>query len=220
MFRTRFTCRPTLRRLGITNGCRPICNSCRCVMLLNQTEAFSSGEYLLTLARGGSVPQSDSDRVANQLSRFTGLDAAYLRQENLREPIDRFINDLLKDQNRSVGRYDSRFTGIRIHPGTDDEDFDPSDEAVNGPFTAAFNDYVRRELTVCHRPALRDHCGGETVESCREQIPGCGDQSQRSNEPEPVFEDMGLLRLLRSGDALLCGPECRERYESGSGGSR
>jgi carboxypeptidase C (cathepsin A) len=114
--------------------------------LLNQTEAFSSGEYLLTLARGGSVPQSDSDRVANQLSRFTGLDAAYLRQENLREPIDRFINDLLKDQNRSVGRYDSRFTGIRIHPGTDDEDFDPSDEAVNGPFTAAFNDYVRREL--------------------------------------------------------------------------
>jgi carboxypeptidase C (cathepsin A) len=93
-----------------------------------------------------SVPQSDSDRVANQLSRFTGLDAAYLRQENLREPIDRFINDLLKDQNRSVGRYDSRFTGIRLHPGTDDEDFDPSDEAVNGPFTAAFNDYVRREL--------------------------------------------------------------------------
>jgi len=114
--------------------------------VLNQTEAFSSGEYLLTLARGGSVPQSDADRLANQLSRFTGLDAAYLRQENLREPIDRFINDLLKDQNRSVGRYDSRFTGIRIHPGTDNDDFDPSDEAVNGPFTAAFNDYVRREL--------------------------------------------------------------------------
>ncbi len=114
--------------------------------VLTQTEAFSSDEYLLALARGDAASQSDSDRVANQLSRFTGLDAGYLKQENLREPIERFTKDLLKDQNRSVGRYDSRFTGIRLHPGTDAEDFDPSDEAVNGPFTAAFNDYVRREL--------------------------------------------------------------------------
>jgi carboxypeptidase C (cathepsin A) len=114
--------------------------------VLAQTEAFSSSEYLLVLARGDTVSQSDSERVANQLARFTGLDAGYLKQENLREPIERFTNDLLKDRNRSVGRYDSRFTGIRLHPGTDTEDFDPSDEAVNGPFTAAFNDYVRREL--------------------------------------------------------------------------
>jgi carboxypeptidase C (cathepsin A) len=114
--------------------------------VLSQAESFSSAEYLLALARGGAVSQSDSERVANELSRFTGLDAGYLKQENLREPIDRFTKDLLKDQNRSVGRYDSRFTGIRLHPGTDTEDFDPSDEAVNGPFTAAFNDYVRREL--------------------------------------------------------------------------
>jgi carboxypeptidase C (cathepsin A) len=114
--------------------------------VLSQTESFSSTEYLLALARGDAVSGSDAEHVANQLSRYTGLGAKYIKQESLREPIERFTNDLLKDQNRSVGRYDSRFTGIRIHPGTDTEDFDPSDEAVNGPFTAAFNDYVRREL--------------------------------------------------------------------------
>jgi carboxypeptidase C (cathepsin A) len=114
--------------------------------VLSQTEAFSSAEYLLALARGDSISQIEASHVANQLSRFIGLDAGYLQQENLREPIERFTNDLLKSQNRSVGRYDSRFTGIRLHPGTDAQDFDPSDEAVNGPFTAAFNDYVRREL--------------------------------------------------------------------------
>jgi len=114
--------------------------------VLNQAEAFSSVDYLLALARGDAVSQSDSDRIANQFSRFTGLDADYIKQENLREPIERFTNDLLKDRNRSVGRYDSRFSGIRLHPGTDSQDFDPSGEAVNGPFTAAFNDYVRREL--------------------------------------------------------------------------
>jgi carboxypeptidase C (cathepsin A) len=114
--------------------------------VLSQTESFSSTEYLLALARGDAVSGSDAEHVANQISRFTGLGADYIKQESLREPIERFTNDLLKDQNRSVGRYDSRFSGIRIHPGTDTEDFDPSDEAVNGPFTGAFNDYVRREL--------------------------------------------------------------------------
>jgi carboxypeptidase C (cathepsin A) len=114
--------------------------------VLSQSEAFSSAEYLLALARGDAISQSDAEHLANQLSRFTGLEAGYLKQENLREPIERFTNDLLKGENRSIGRYDSRFTGIRLHPGTDAEDFDPSDEAVNGPFTAAFNDYVRREL--------------------------------------------------------------------------
>src|SRR5260370_42565317 len=112
--------------------------------VLRQAEAFSSGEYLVALARGDAVPQADQDRVANELSRFTGLDAGYLKQQGLREPDERFSNDLLKNENRSVGRYDSRFTGIRVHPGTDREDFDPSDEAVVGPFTGAFNDYVRR----------------------------------------------------------------------------
>ena len=96
------------------------------------------------------------------------------KQENLREPIDRFTNDLLKSQNRSVGRYDSRFTGIRIHPGTDAEDFDPSDEAVNGPFTAAFNDYVRRELKFETDLPVRDDCGSEPMEPCREQVSRCG----------------------------------------------
>jgi carboxypeptidase C (cathepsin A) len=114
--------------------------------VLSQAEAFSAGDYLVALARGDAAPQADRDRVASDLSRFTGLDAAYLKQQGLREPDERFSNDLLKNENRSVGRYDSRFTGIRLHPGTDSEDFDPSDEAVVGPFTGAFNDYVRREL--------------------------------------------------------------------------
>jgi carboxypeptidase C (cathepsin A) len=114
--------------------------------VLNQAETFASGDYLLALAHGDTINQAETERVSQQLARFTGLDASFLKQLNLRESVDRFTNDLLKDRNRSIGRYDSRFTGIRLHPGTDEEDFDPSDEAVNGPFTGAFNDYVRREL--------------------------------------------------------------------------
>ncbi len=114
--------------------------------LLTKAENFASGDYLLALAHGDSITAADADRVSEQLSRYTGLEASHLKQLNLRVSGDQFTNDLLKDQNRSVGRYDGRFSGIRLRPGTDFEDFDPSDEAVNGPFTGAFNDYVRHEL--------------------------------------------------------------------------
>lgn len=111
-----------------------------------EAEAFAAGEYPLALARGSALPDADRQRVAAGLSRLTGLPATYLAQVNLREPADKFFADLLKDKNRGIGRYDARYTGIRYAPGTTDDDFDPSFEAVNGPFTAAFNDYIRREL--------------------------------------------------------------------------
>ena len=57
-----------------------------------------------------------------------------------------FTRELLAGQNRSIGRYDSRLTGIRYHPGTEEDEFDPSYEAVFGSYSACFNDYVRREL--------------------------------------------------------------------------
>ena len=115
--------------------------------VLNQSEAFASGDYLLALSRGDTVSPTDLDRLANELAKFTGLDAAYLKQQNLREPDVRFFDDLLKDKNRSIGRLDARFTGIRLKPGTNDaKEFDPSGEAVFGSFASAFNDYVRRDL--------------------------------------------------------------------------
>ncbi len=114
--------------------------------VLKGAEQFASNEYLLALEHGDSLPPEEHAKVAETLARFTGLPAAYLAQEDLREPDSRFFLDLLKDKNRSIGRYDARYTGIRYQPGTDTDDFDPSYEAVHGPFTSAFNDYVRREL--------------------------------------------------------------------------
>ncbi len=114
--------------------------------VLAQAEQFASSDYLLALARGDGLSPNDREQVANELAKFTGLDPKYLAQVGLREPDRRFLFDLLKDQNRSIGRYDCRFNGIRTAPGTVQPDFDPSYEAVHGTYTAAFNDYVRREL--------------------------------------------------------------------------
>jgi carboxypeptidase C (cathepsin A) len=114
--------------------------------VLRESESFASNQYLLALARGDQLEENQRKELANTLARFTGLPADTIEQWNFRVPARRFFFDLLKERNRSIGRYDARFTGIRYEPGTEEYDFDPSYEAVLGPYCAMMNDYVRREL--------------------------------------------------------------------------
>ena len=114
--------------------------------VLKESENFASNQYLLALMRGDQLDDNQRKELANNLARFTGLPAETIAQWNFRIPARRFFFDLLKDKNRSIGRYDARFTGIRYEPGTEEYDFDPSYEAVLGPYSATLNDYVRREL--------------------------------------------------------------------------
>jgi carboxypeptidase C (cathepsin A) len=113
---------------------------------VHESENFASNQYLLALNRGDQLDENQRKELASNLARFTGLPAETIAQWNFRIPARRFFFDLLKDRNRSIGRYDARFTGIRYEPGTEDYDFDPSYEAVLGPYSATLNDYVRREL--------------------------------------------------------------------------
>jgi len=109
--------------------------------------AFAGKEYSLALLHGDSVTAQDKQKLAEQFNRFTGLSSAQFTLLKSRMKDGMFFAELLKDQGRIIGRFDSRFTGLSYSPGeTGYEAYDPSDEAVAGPLTAAFNDYVRREL--------------------------------------------------------------------------
>ena len=114
--------------------------------VLTESENFASNQYLLALNRGDQLDENQRKDLADKLARLTGLPADAIAQQNFRIPARRFFFNLLKDKNRSIGRYDARFSGIRYEPGTDEPDFDPSYEAVLGPYSATLNDYVRREL--------------------------------------------------------------------------
>ena len=45
-----------------------------------------------------------------------------------------------------VGRLDGRFTGLDADAAGERQEFDPSNTALQGPYTALFTDYIRREL--------------------------------------------------------------------------
>ena len=119
--------------------------------VVTAARTFAGNDYALALARGDQLPAADRTRIAGELSRFTSLPAADILLWKLRIKDAQFFTYLLRREGKMLGRFDARFTGFRYEPGTDaggdqEQEYDPSSEAVTGPLGAAFNDYVRREL--------------------------------------------------------------------------
>lgn len=113
---------------------------------LAEVESFALGEYAAALMQGDDLPAAERQSISARLARYTGLSPAYIERTNLRINIHRFTKELLREQGRTVGRLDTRFTGIDKDSAGETFEFDPSYAAIQGPYTATFNDYVRREL--------------------------------------------------------------------------
>jgi carboxypeptidase C (cathepsin A) len=107
---------------------------------------FAFSEYLTALARGNGMPPAERKAVAQKLARLTGLSADYVERANLRIDPGRFRKELLRDRRLVVGRLDSRFTAVEGDAAGETDEFDLSNSALQGPYTAMFQDYVRNEL--------------------------------------------------------------------------
>jgi carboxypeptidase C (cathepsin A) len=113
---------------------------------LAEVEAWAAGEYASALGRGSTLTAEERSAVATRLARYTGLSQRYVELSNLRVQIHRFCKELLRDEGKTVGRLDSRYTGFDAVGVTERPDYDPSLAAIRPPFTATLNDYVRGEL--------------------------------------------------------------------------
>ena len=111
-----------------------------------EARSFAANEYLPAMMRVDSLSPTEREALADKFSSFTGLSRQYILNNNFRIELDKFMKELLRDQRRTVGRLDSRFTGIDRDAGGDSAGGDPSMNAIRPPYTAAFNDYVRRDL--------------------------------------------------------------------------
>ncbi len=113
---------------------------------LREVERFAATDYTLALMAGDEFAAEEEARIAATLARYTGLSEEYIRRTNLRIDIHRFCKELLRDERQTVGRLDSRFKGLDRDAAGEEFEFDPSYAAIQGPYTATLNDYVRREL--------------------------------------------------------------------------
>ena len=114
--------------------------------VLKESENFAASEYTVALTRGDRMSAAEKDAVLTKLSRYSGLSKNFIDNSNMRVDLGAFNKELLRDQKRTTGRLDSRFTGIDANAANDSPDADPSMSAIRPPYTAVFNDYVRREL--------------------------------------------------------------------------
>lgn len=113
---------------------------------VQEARAFSTGDYLLALEKGNRLSEAEKTTIVQKLARLTGLSSEYIEQSNLRVTDVRFRTELLRAEHRTVGRLDGRFTGIDADAAAERQEYDPSNEAIKGAFTATFNDYVRQDL--------------------------------------------------------------------------
>jgi carboxypeptidase C (cathepsin A) len=114
--------------------------------VLDEVEHWAANEYTLALGKGDQLSGADRQKVVDQMARYTGLGKSFIDNYNLRVDLGRFNKELLREQKRTTGRLDSRFTGIDSTAGGERPEFDPSMTAIRPPYTAAFNQYVSGQL--------------------------------------------------------------------------
>lgn len=111
-----------------------------------KAEHFALHDYALALLKGDSLEEAERKKIVEQLSSLTGLSQEYIEGANLRINNFQFMKELLGKEKRCIGRFDSRYRGIETRPLCEYALSDPSFEGVMGIYTAAFNQYIRKEL--------------------------------------------------------------------------
>ncbi len=111
-----------------------------------RAEEFAFGEYSAALLQGNTLDEATRDDIAETLVGLTGLEKDEIERAMLRPDASYFRKLLLRDQGKSVGRFDSRVVGIDPDKAGNYPDYDASGAAVMGPFSSAMNAYLREEI--------------------------------------------------------------------------
>jgi carboxypeptidase C (cathepsin A) len=111
-----------------------------------QARAFAEGPYAAALEKGQTISQEEEDSVAQQMSALTGLSPQFIENADLRVSLQQFRKELLRNERETVGRYDSRYTGVDPDASGDSPDFDASDVAISGGFIGTLQSYLVNDL--------------------------------------------------------------------------
>jgi carboxypeptidase C (cathepsin A) len=115
---------------------------------LKDVRAYSIGEYANALIKGDQLGTEERERELTKLAAYTGLSKTYWDRANLRVNQGQFCQELLLDSGMSVGRLDSRYTGINQNALSESTYYDPSYAEINRAFIPSFMNYFTTELKV------------------------------------------------------------------------
>jgi carboxypeptidase C (cathepsin A) len=113
---------------------------------LKEAEEFALGDYAKALLKGDSLAKEERAAIVKRISYFTGISELFIERSNLRINDQHYFKELLRERGLTVGRLDSRLIGRDRLGVTEQAEYDPLLTNIMGPYTAAFYDYIRREL--------------------------------------------------------------------------
>lgn len=114
--------------------------------VLKKAEEFAMNEYAMALLKGDQLSSTEQNDIAQKLADLTGTSKDYILSTNLRPVIHDYTKELRRKERITVGRLDSRFTGIDRTAHGQRYENDPSYSAILGSFSGTLNDYLSRTL--------------------------------------------------------------------------
>ena len=116
---------------------------------LRAAEDFATGDYASFLTRGASLPAKERSRILERLADLLGLPLELVTRAEGRVGILTFARELLRDERKIVGLYDTTITATDPFP--DRTEFawaDPTLSGIGPAYTAAVNRMLRSEIGV------------------------------------------------------------------------
>ena len=114
--------------------------------VLPKSEEFAIKELIPALTKGGFINANEKDKIAEKISYFTGLDKKGILQNNINLSTSFFWKELLREEGKTIGRLDSRYTGIDKNDSGNIVDYNAEMSAWDHAFTPAINYYLQNEL--------------------------------------------------------------------------
>lgn len=110
--------------------------------------AFTENEYVPALFKGDRLSNEDKQAMAKKLVSIAGLTEDYWMRANLRVKANEFFVELLREEGQTVGRLDSRFSGINQDLLSQGANYDPQSLAISPAYITRFLDYFHNDLKV------------------------------------------------------------------------
>lgn len=114
--------------------------------MLEEAEDYAINELISALSKGGFLPQSERESVAEKMAYYSGISKSSILQNNLDVSTSFFWKELLRNEGYTVGRLDSRYKGIDRADAGVRPDFNSELTSWLHSFTPAINYYFRNEL--------------------------------------------------------------------------
>lgn len=115
---------------------------------IQEVREFTENEYMPALFKGNTLTTEERNRIADKLQGYTGVTSEIWKRADLKLMAGEYFQELLRNEGKTVGRLDSRYSGINKDPMSMDSFTDPQSDAISPAYTMGFLDFFHGALNV------------------------------------------------------------------------